>query len=173
MIGQASTLPSLGMGGHQSAKAMKDEWLTPPEILKALGDFYMDPCSPITRPWRTAAVHYTINQNGLICGWYGRVWCNPPYGRGVGLWLDRCAKHKNATALIFARTETADWVEYVWKRAHSILFLFGRLHFHHVDGTRAEANAGAPSALIAYDEANTAALERSGLSGRLIRLENP
>lgn len=163
-------LMKLGIGGHQSARMDKDEWLTPPEILKALGDFHLDPCSPINRPWPTAAKHYTALDNGLRQVWTGRVWCNPPYGRETGRWLARCAEHGNATALIFARTETADWVEHVWKKAHSILFLWGRLYFHHVDGKRAAANSGAPSALISYDETNTLALEASGLHGRVVRL---
>lgn len=38
-----------GMGSHQSATMTKDEWLTPPSILMALGQFDLDPCSPIVR----------------------------------------------------------------------------------------------------------------------------
>jgi len=44
-----------GIGSHQSAAMMKDEWLTPPDIIKALGPFDLDPCAPIVRPWPTAA----------------------------------------------------------------------------------------------------------------------
>lgn len=164
------TLGHRGMGSHQSAKMLKDEWLSPPYILSALGPFDLDPCSPVRRPWPTAARHYTIEDDGLSQPWIGRVFCNPPYGRMTGKWLAMCADHRNATALIFARTETEDWVEQVWKRAHAILFLWGRLYFHHVDGRRAAANSGAPSALVAYDEANTLALERSGLRGIVVRL---
>ena len=36
-----------------------DEWLTPPDIIKALGEFDLDPSSPINRPWETAKKHYT------------------------------------------------------------------------------------------------------------------
>ena len=36
-----------GIGGHQSANMRTEEWLTPPEILKPLGEFDLDPCSPI------------------------------------------------------------------------------------------------------------------------------
>ena len=70
-----------GMGSHQAAKMKNDEWLTPPDIIKALGDFDLDPCSPIERPWPTAREHYTILDNGLMLPWHGRVWCNPPYGK--------------------------------------------------------------------------------------------
>jgi hypothetical protein len=45
----------MSLSGHQSAKMKSDEWLTPPGILKALGQFDLDPCAPVNRPWDTAA----------------------------------------------------------------------------------------------------------------------
>lgn len=160
-----------GMGSHHSARAGKDEWLTPPSIIEAVGPFDLDPCAPIVRPWPTARHHFTIQDNGLMKPWVGRVWCNPPYGRETGRWLARCAEHGDATALIFARTETSDWVDHVWGKAHAVLFIFGRLFFHHVDGRRAECNSGAPSALISYDAKNTKALAGCGIPGRLVFLD--
>ena len=160
------------MGGHQSAKAGKDEWLTPPEIVKSLGKFDLDPCSPIDRPWPTAKRHLTYNDNGLLAKWEGRVWCNPPYGREAGRWLARCSEHGNCIALIFARTETADWMNHVWPKAHSILFIAGRLKFYHVSGIQSTANSGAPSALISYDAGNTKFLEQSAIKGKMIYPNN-
>jgi hypothetical protein len=98
----------------------KDEWLTPPEIILALGAFDLDPCAPITRPWPVAKQHYTIADDGLRMPWHGRVWCNPPYGRAVDDWLARLAEHGRGTALTFARTETAFFCR-VWQRASAIL----------------------------------------------------
>lgn len=161
-----------GMGSHQSAAMLKDEWLTPPEIIKALGAFAVDPCSPgDRRPWDTAAVHYDMHMNGLTRPWDGRVWLNPPYGRETAVWLDRLAHHGDGIALIFARTETDMFFRHVWERADAVLFLRGRLHFHHVDGRRAEANAGAPSCLVAYGNNNVQALKDSGLAGQLVMLK--
>jgi len=154
-----------GMTGIHKPVAEKDEWLTPPEIMQSLGDFDLDPCSPVCRPWDTAKKHLSINDNGLLKEWSGRVWCNPPYGRETGKWLARCSEHKNATALIFARTETKDWVNFVWRKAHSILFIHGRLYFYHVDGSRAKSNSGAPSALISYNEENSRMLAKSKIEG--------
>jgi hypothetical protein len=159
------------MGSHHSARMGKDEWLTPPEIIKSLGEFDLDPCSPINRPWDTAKQHFTVEDNGLLLPWNGRVWLNPPYGKEAVHWLRRLAEHKCGTALIFARTETAMFFETVWSKAESVLFLKGRLHFHHVDGTRAKANGGAPSVLIAYDEMNAEKLEESGLEGKHLYLK--
>lgn len=75
-----------GMGSHQSAIMGKDEWLTDPKILRALGPFDLDPCAPVSRPWEMAKKHYTKHDNGLLQPWEGRVWCNlhmgmkRPYG---------------------------------------------------------------------------------------------
>lgn len=60
--------------------------------------------------------------------------------------------------------------DHVWAKAHGMLFLEGRLHFHHVDGRRAAANAGAPSVLVAYGERNADALKTCQLPGRYIAL---
>lgn len=160
----------MSMGGHESAAMLKDEWLTPPEIIKALGLFDLDPCAPVPnkRPWDTARQHYSVLDDGLKRDWHGRVWCNPPYGREAGKWLARCAEHGNAIALIFARTETAMFVEHVWRKADALLFIHGRLHFHHVDGTRAAANAGAPSVLVAYGRNNAEALAMCGIKGAFV-----
>jgi len=158
----------MSIGGHQSHKMGKDEWLTPPEIIRALGEFDLDPCAPVVRPWEMARHHYTMLDDGLKREWAGRVWCNPPYGREAAAWLARCAEHGDAMALIFARTETAMFFEQVWDKADALLFIEGRLHFHHVDGRRAEANGGAPSVLVAYGKRNARALLNSGIPGAYI-----
>jgi len=161
-----------GIGSHQSHAMLKDEWLTPPSIIEALGPFDLDPCSPINRPWDTAKNHYTIEDNGLLMPWNGRVWCNPPYGKETGHWMNKCALHGNAICLTFARTETTWFFNKVWPFASALFFIKGRLHFYHVTGERAESNSGAPSVLIAYGKENANALESAGLKGKFIRLDN-
>ena len=153
----------MSLSGHQSARMKNDEWLTPPEILQALGEFDLDPCAPVRRPWNTAKWHYDINDNGLEMPWLGRVWCNPPFGREAIKWMRRMAVHKNGIALIPARTETAMFYECVWGVADAVLFVKGRPHFHFVDGRRADFNSGAPICLVAYGTENRDALISSGL----------
>ena len=153
----------MAMSSHQSARMISDEWLTPPAIIKSLGDFDLDPCSPINRPWDTAKSHYTILDDGLSKEWSGRVWCNPPFGREASKWLSRMKDHGNGIALIPARTETEMFYSSVWGAASGVLFIKSRPHFHRVDGTRAEFNSGAPIALIAYGSENLAALLKSNL----------
>lgn len=159
-----------GIGGHHRAhRGATDEWLTPPEIIRSLGKFDLDPCAPINRPWPTAARHFTIEDNGLWQKWEGRVWLNPPYGPQTGSWLRKLAEHGDGIALIFARTETEMFFAHAWERARAMLFLRGRLYFHHADGRRATHNGGAPSVLIAYGARNAAALHASGLAGCCVR----
>ena len=149
---------------------LKDEWLTPPAIIEAVGPFDLDPCAPINRPWDTANKHYTVEDNGLLQSWEGLVWCNPPYGLVAARWLERMAIHDHGVALIFARTETDMFFKYVWDRASAVLFIRGRLYFHHVDGTKAKANSGAPSVLVAYGQTARLRLGWSHINGKMIGL---
>lgn len=156
------------MGSHQSQRAGSTTWLTPPHIIAALGEFDLDPCG--APGWVTARRHIILPDDGLAAEWVGRVWLNPPYSSEAWVWLDKLAAHGKGTALVFARTETAGFVDQVWRKATPLLFLHGRLHFHHADGTRARANSGAPSVLVAYGERDARALVDSGLPGTFVRL---
>lgn len=162
----------MSMGGHQSHRMGSDEWLTPPEILEELGPFDLDPCAPVVRPWPMAAQHYTVEDDGLLKPWVGRVWLNPPYGAEAERWLRRLADHGDGIALIFARTETEAFFSQVWERADALLFLRGRLHFHYVDGRRARANGGAPSVLIAYGIKNLIMLKMARIPGQFVALKD-
>ena len=149
----------------------KEEWLTPPDIIKALGVFDLDPCAPEAniRPWDTALNHFTKSMNGLIQPWSGRIWCNPPYGTETFKWLDKLALHDNGIALIFARTETIGFHEQIWNKAGAIFFFKGRLKFYHVSGEQG-GTANAPSCLIAYGNNNIKALRDCNLTGKFINL---
>lgn len=162
----------MSLSSHQSAHPETTTWLTPPEIIEALGPFDLDPCAAIDQPWPTAGKHYTLHDNGLNQPWHGRVWLNPPFGNEAGFWIRRMADHGNGIALLPARTETNVWIDGVWTQADAILFMFRRPHFYRIDGSKARANSGAPIALIGYGEANANLLqERNGgcIEGALVR----
>lgn len=163
--------PVAGFGANATGAYTTETWLTPPALLAALGPFDLDPCAcPDPRPWPTAAAHYSLPQvDGLQAPWRGRVWLNPPYGRQVGRWLARLAAHDGGgLALVFARTDTRDFQQHVLARADAVLFLAGRVTFHHQDGKPARFNGGAPSCLVAYRRADSVALRKSGLAGTLM-----
>lgn len=173
-----------GIGGHHSASAATVEWLTPPEVLAALGEFDLDPCAPIEQPWPTAARRHTILDDGLAQPWSGRVWLNPPYENGeIERWLGRMVEHGRGTALIFARTETEAFHRGVWAAASAVLFMRGRVHFHVGEafsvvrtrqtfeaGARAKGNAGAPTVLVAYGADDADVLAECGIDGQFVPL---
>jgi hypothetical protein len=139
---------------HAPHHGASTEWETPPEILAALGQFDDDP----------ARAGLT---DGLTRAWRGLVWLNPPYGPEIGQWLAKLAEHGSGVALIFARTETRWFVEFVWNFASALLFLHGRPHFYR-DGVRAKGNSGGPLVLVSYGIEAQRRLEKCGLLGTLI-----
>lgn len=164
------------MGGHHSARSGTVEWLTPPEIIAALGPFDLDPCAPINQPYPTAALTFTALDNGLRRRWPEkyRVWLNPPYTQElIGKWLARMAEHDRGTALIFARTETEAFQRYVFARCSALLFMKGRINFHLPDGSRSESNAGAPTVLCAYGREDADILAACDIAGHFQPLRIP
>ena len=159
------------MKHHQRTEGKNDEWLTPPEILRSLGEFYLDPCAPSRPPWVMADYIYRLSsgEDGLKLPWFNRVWCNPPFNRYVRpKWMAKMAVHGNGIMLIPAATETRAFFDYVWSRADAVCFVRNRPHFHYVDGRRASFNSGTAIALVAYGAANVLALQKSGLGQTLV-----
>ena len=123
-------------------------WATPAEVLDALnaefGPFTLDPCPLSDSP----AV------DGLALDWTGHaVYCNPPYGRGVGEWLAKGRTARVAVFLLPARTDTRWWHEHA-PHASEIRFLKGRLKFG-----GAKAGAPFPSVVLVFTTMDTAGLE--------------
>jgi hypothetical protein len=154
------------MNNFEFATNGHDEWLTPKYITDALAPFDLDPCSPVNRPWDTAAVHWNKDDDGFNKEWEGFVWMNPPYGKETYRWMKKLKAHNNGIALVFARTETKSFFENVWNGASAILFIKGRLSFCYVDGT-ASNPAGAPSCLIAYGNEAVDRLEAAVSEGKI------
>ena len=144
------------------------EWLTPPEIVRSLGRFNLDPCAHPKQFYRTAAHMVSPPADGLAMEWSGRVWLNPPYGSQLKTWIARLAEHGNGVALVPGRTEVESWFwPSIWDRADAILFVRGRLYFVRPDQTT-QGNAGHGSVLVAYGKRNVEALKSCGVTGAFI-----
>jgi len=71
------------------------EWSTPQDFFDKLNEefhFTLDPCS--TDENAKCKKHYTKEQDGLAQDWTGEtVYCNPPYGREMPKWIQKCYEH--------------------------------------------------------------------------------
>lgn len=145
------------------------EWYTPPHIIervvRCLGEIDLDPCAePDKRV--PAHNHYTAETDGLNQNWYGKVFMNPPYGRGQLLrWVMKLTDEwwvgnvTQAIVLIPARTDTKAWG---MLSGWPVCFVRGRLSFN---GGRVGGIATFPSAIIGVginSDALTAAFEEIG-----------
>jgi phage N-6-adenine-methyltransferase len=126
------------------------EWPTPQWIVDQLGSefgpFDLDPAADLLNA--KAPAYYTAADDGLAQPWRGRVWLNPPYGRGIKHWM---AKARSEVALgnadlvvclVPARVDTRWWRDSL-AAASLVRFWPGRIAF--ADGA---APAPFPSAII-------------------------
>ena len=67
-----------------------DLWETPQDLFDRLDaefGFDLDACA---LPQNAKCErYYTPEQDGLFQPWDGVVWCNPPYGRDIGKWVQK------------------------------------------------------------------------------------
>lgn len=141
-----------GFGHEKPFEGESDDWITPKWIIDAfgIGYFDLDPCASVTQPWPCARKAFTKEQDGLLQGWWGNVWLNPPYGPSTSKWVRRLIAHGLGVALIFARTETELWQDHIFQTASGFLFIKRRVAFCRPDGTTPKSSSGAPSAIIAW-----------------------
>lgn len=136
-----------------------DRWLTPDWIVDALGVFDLDPCGA---PDHALARHTYLLENGddgLIDPWFGRVWCNPPYGREMRQWIDRLVEHGTGTALIPVATGTKLWQDVIFPHNTSILYWRHRINFRHRDNKKDGMVSPQASALVTFGNFDADALE--------------
>ena len=109
-----------------------DLWATPQTFFDKLNSefgFDTDVCALASNA--KCAKFFTPEVNGLTQAWEGVCWVNPPYGRGIGMWLKKAyeSSQKGATVvcLVPSRTDTQWWHNYCMKG--EVRFIKGRLKF--------------------------------------------
>jgi hypothetical protein len=115
-------------------------WATPLAIYEELNTefkFTLDPCP----------LGGSLDGLSESVVWRGeRVYCNPPYGRGLAKWLKRGLEAEIAVFLLPARTDTAWFHELCLPYASEIRFIKGRLKFG-----IAIHNAPFPSMVVVFE----------------------
>lgn len=122
----------------------------PKWLIDILGEFDLDPCASKNRYFDIGKTNFTIDDDGLSKEWHGRVFMNPPYGRDLPKWLKKMAESRcSGLALVFTRTDTKAFHDYVFKYCSGIFFIKGRIKFER-HGVKINQAPNAPSCLIAY-----------------------
>ena len=113
-----------------------DQWSTPQDFFDQLDNefhFTLDPCADEAN--HKCERYFTSEQDGLKQDWSGEtVFCNPPYGRKVGKWVEKCFREvyqgncKCAVLLLFANTDTKWFHDWIYHKAE-VRFIKGRLKF--------------------------------------------
>ena len=86
-----------------------DLWSTPQWLFDKLDSvfhFTLDACA--TAENAKCEIFYSPEQDGLAQEWSGNVWCNPPYGRQIGKWVQKAFESTAniVVMLLPARTDT-------------------------------------------------------------------
>ena len=80
---------------------------------------------------------YSPQEDGLSMNWRGVCWLNPPYGRGISVWVKKAWESSmldwqepgaTVVCLLPARTDTRWFHDYILGKAE-IRFIKGRLKF--------------------------------------------
>jgi site-specific DNA-methyltransferase (adenine-specific) len=124
-------------------KSATVEWGTPPDLFEALnrelGPFDLDAAASDEN--HLAPAWFTVKDDGLSKAWWGRVWCNPPYGRELRRWTAKATlathhlgKAELVAMLLPARTDTRWFHETILVPnaiggPSEVRFLRGRLKF--------------------------------------------
>lgn len=123
-----------------------EEWATPQDFFEQIDKefhFNLDVCA--TAENAKCDKYYTKEQDGLSQEWDGIIWCNPPYGRSIGMWVKKAYESKATVVLLVpARTDTKWFHDYVLGKAE-VRFVKGRLKFG-----GCKNSAPFPSMLVVY-----------------------
>ena len=142
-----------GFGGA-AFSSNRSDWETPRDLfnrIDSIWHFELDAASSDENA--LCERHFTKEQDGLKQEWGGvRVWCNPPYGREIGRWVEKAWRESRENGAIVimllpARTDTR-WFHDYCSKADEIALLKGRLRFT-LNGIR-QNSAPFPSMLVRF-----------------------
>lgn len=105
-----------------------DDFLTPPELVAAMGEFDLDPCTSKRQERPLARKTYCFpDDDGLFMPWVGRVFVNPPFSE-LPKWINRFVLHGNGVMLVPARIEVG-WFWTLWEHCDGIFFTKGPVKY--------------------------------------------
>ena len=135
---------------------MSERWRTPEEVFNPLNEefcFDLD----VAADEELASISTYSKDSLNLADWPGRtIWCNPPYGRKLELFVRRCAieamkdETKIVVALIPLRCRAAWWHEAVIGKAVEVRCVRKRIKFKRPDGTRGKYTGSCDSCIVIW-----------------------
>ena len=124
-----------------------DLWATPQVLFDRLNAIYHFETDVCALPENAKCEkYYTPKDDGLSQEWSGVCWCNPPYGREIGKWVEKAAKSTATTVMLLpARTDTKWFHEYCLPYG-KIEWIKGRLKFGN-----SKNSAPFPSMIVVFE----------------------
>jgi phage N-6-adenine-methyltransferase len=148
---RSATIGRIWPAGVMSS--VRADWATPRVLFEMLDrefHFSLDVCAAA----ETATCPEFFTEGALDRPWIGSddgaVWCNPPYGRKLGDWVEKGARSARllrvtVVMLLPARTDTS-WFHDYCVTLGEVRFLRGRLNFDDLRPSRAPF----PSMLVIF-----------------------
>jgi phage N-6-adenine-methyltransferase len=132
-----------------AAKTERDPascWETPLWLVERIREAFggvidLDPCTTAENPVG-ATKFYAPPDDGIALSWstlgINKIYCNPPYGRTIRHWTERCIFYASAgrevILLVPARTD-AGWWHDLQANATATVFFRGRIAFKNAGGS--------------------------------------
>jgi site-specific DNA-methyltransferase (adenine-specific) len=133
----------------------KMDWETPQDLFDKLNQEFNFVLDAAATEENAKCDAYMSNEDGddsLTVSWHhhsaltscevgrGAIWLNPPYGRGIGVWVQKARRTSlqgtTVVCLLPSRTDVAWWHDYIWDRDNDcpqggveVRFIKGRLKF--------------------------------------------
>jgi ParB family chromosome partitioning protein len=142
------------------------EWYTPGYIIESVknvfnGKIDLDPAScEAANKIIGAKEYYDKEDNGLEKPWSGSVFCNPPYGRNVSAWVNKCLAEEelivqnryiitNLQMILLVNAVTdRNWFQPLWK--YPICFFRKRIKFINSETMKADSRPTHGNAMVYF-----------------------
>ncbi len=112
------------------------DWATPQDFFDQVAKRFRFALDAAASPSNAKCpIFYSLENgdDGLTLPWANTTWLNPPYGRGIGAWIEKAVQEKlkrgiASVLLVPARTDTK-WFQLAFRHAAGLWLVPGRLKF--------------------------------------------
>jgi len=164
---------------HRAQGTGDNEWYTPQEYIESarrvMGAIDLDPASSEVAQERVkAGAFFTIEDDGLLQPWQGRVWLNPPYAQpAIQHFMEKVTGEHLKGAIRQAIVLTHNYTDTRWfhigvSGASAICFTRGRIGFLNPEGKKAAPTQG--QAFFYYGESTAAFREEFSKYGFVVEV---